>query len=165
MNEFIRILKERRSVREFSDKAIEKRILEEIIDCARLSPSARNIQPWKFIVVTDKEKLAKISEHMEYGSFIKDAAACIVVCGDKSVKRYVEDCCLASENIMLSAKSLGIGSCYVAALGKDVDHAREVLEIPEDYEIVCFIPLGYFEKNPEPHDKKKMEDVIRWERF
>jgi nitroreductase len=165
MNEFIGMIKDRRSVREFSGKAIEKRILEEIVDCARLSPSARNIQPWVFLVVADKEKLAKISEHMEYGRFIKDAASCIVVCGDKGAKRHVEDCCIASENIMLAAKSLGIGSCYVAALGKDVSIPRKLLEIPEDYEIVCFIPLGYFEGSPEPHDKKSMENVIRWEKF
>lgn len=66
---------------------------------------------------------------------------------------------------MLSAKSLGIGSCYVAALGKDTSGPREILGIPEDFEIVCFIPLGYFDKNPEPHDKKRMEEVTRWEKF
>lgn len=87
MNEFIGMIKDRRSVRKFSGKPIEKRILEEIVDCARLAPSARNIQPWKFVVVGDKEKLARISEHMEYGRFIKDAAACVVVCGDRGVKR------------------------------------------------------------------------------
>lgn len=165
MNEFIGMIKDRRSVREFSDKPIEKRILEEIIECARLSPSARNIQPWAFLVVTEKENLSELSKIADWGPFIKNAAACVVVCGKKDVKRRVEDCCLASENIMLAAKSLGIGSCYVAALGKDIGQARDLLKIPEEYEIICFIPLGYFEKNPEPHDKKRMEEVMRWERF
>lgn len=165
MNEFIRILKDRRSVRQYTDKTIEKRILEEIIDCARLAPSARNLQQWRFIVVTEKGKLLKLSEHLENGKFIKDAGACIAVCGGKKTKRYVEDGCLASENIMLAAKSLGVGSCYVAALGKEIDKARDLLNVPEDFEIVCFISLGYFEKNSEIHGKKKLEEVIRWEKF
>lgn len=165
MNEFIGVVKDRRSVRKFSVKPINKRILEEIVDCARLAPSAQNIQPWVFLVVTEKERLAEISKTVDWGPFIKDAVACVVVCGRKEVKRHVEDCCLASENIMLAAKSLGVGSCYVAALGKDIEQARKLLEVPEDFEIVSLIPLGYFEENPEPHDKKRMGDVIRWEKF
>jgi nitroreductase len=165
MNDFVRILKDRRSVRQYKDKPINKRTLEEILDCARLAPSARGIQHWVFVVVTEKERLSEIAETVTWGSFIKDAAACVIVCGRKDVKRRVEDCCLASENIMLAAKSLGIGSCYVAALGKEIGNVRGLLEVPEDYEIVCFIPMGYFDKNPEPHDKKKLEEVISWEKF
>jgi nitroreductase len=165
MNEFLKFIKDRRSVREFLDKPIEKEKLEEIVDSARLAPSARNIQPWTFMVVTKRESLSELSKFVSWGSFIDKSAACIVVCGRKDVKRRVEDCCLSAENIMLAAKSLGIGSCYVAALGKDTDQARNLLNIPGDLEIVCFIPLGYFEKNPEPHDKKRMEDIIKWESF
>ena len=165
MNDFVRMIKERRSIREYSDRPIEKRILEEIVDCARLSPSSRNIQPWVFVVVTERERLRKLSEYVSWGNFIKDAGACIAVCGRKDVKRYVEDCCLAAENIMLAAKSFGIGSCYVAALGKDVERARELLNIQDEYEIVCFISLGYSAENPKPHDKKSLEEVIRWEKF
>lgn len=165
MNDFIRILKDRRSVRSYSKKPIEKRILGEILDCARLSPSSRNIQGWKFIAIREKDTLVKLSEYLENGKFVKDAAACVVVCVDKKVKRHVEDGCLASENIMLAAKSLGIGSCYIAALNKDISLPRELLGIPEDFEIICFISLGYFDKNPEIHGKKKLEDVMSWERF
>jgi nitroreductase len=165
MNDFIRLIKERRSVREYTDKPIEKKILEEIIDCGRLAPSARNIQPWKFVVVTEKRKLKEIAKQVEWGHFIKDSSACIVICGDKGVKRFQEDCCLATENMILAAKSLGVGSCYVAALGKDTEGVRKLLEIPENFEIVCFLPLGYFEKNPESHGKKDLKKIIHWESF
>ena len=165
MNDFIRILKDRRRVRQYNEKPIDKRMLEEIVDCARLAPSARGIQHWVFLVVTDKENLSELSGIVKWGSFIKNASACIVVCGKRDVKRRVEDCCLASENIMLAAKSLGVGSCYVAALGKEIEKARGLLNVPEDYEIICFISLGYFDKNPEPHDKKTLGEVIRWEKF
>jgi nitroreductase len=163
MNEFIRLIKDRRSVREYLDKLIDKRILEEIVDCGRLAPSAKNVQPWKFVVVTDKAKLEEIAKQVWWGDFIKDSSACIVVCGDREAKRFSEDCCLATENMILTAKSLGIGSCYVAAIGKDVEGVRKLLNIPENLEIVCFLPLGYFERNPEPHDKKPLKDVIHWE--
>lgn len=166
MNEFVRLIKNRRSVREYTNKKIERKILEQIIDCARLAPSSRNMQPWRFVVVTEEGKLSRISVSVALGSpFIKNAAACIVVCGKMDVKRHVEDCCLAAENIMLAAKSFGIGSCYVAALGKDVEDARKLLEIPDDQEIVCFILLGYFKKNPPPPEKKGLREVIHWEKF
>lgn len=165
MNGVIRTIKERRSVRKYTDKPIDKKVLEEIIDCARLAPSAMNIQPWKFLVVTERGKLESISGHLQYGDFIGEAAACVVILGNKDVKRYVEDCCIASENVMLAAKSFGIGSCYVAALGKNADKVRGLLQVPDEYEIVCFISLGYFEKNPEPHDKKSLDEVMVWEEF
>ncbi|NIO20668.1 MAG: nitroreductase family protein [Candidatus Aenigmarchaeota archaeon] len=165
MNKFINLIKDRRSIREYTDRHVDMKILEEIVDCGRLAPSAKNIQPWAFIVVTDKAKLKKIAEQVEWGDFIKDSSACIVVCGDKEVKRFKEDCCLATENMILAAKSLGIGSCYVAALGKDTGDVRELLNIPENLEIVCFLPLGYFEKNPKPHDKKDLKDLLHWQIF
>jgi len=165
MNDFIKLIKERRSIRRYTDRPIEKRMLEEIVDCGRLAPSAKNIQPWHFIVVTDKEKLSKIAELVPWGYFIKDSGACVVVCGEKGVKRFREDCCLAAENIMLAAKALGIGSCYVAALEKDVGGVKDLLKIPENIEIVCFISLGYFEENPEARDKKDLNEIIHWESF
>lgn len=165
MNDFIKLIKDRRSVRKYTDKPIEKQVLEEIVDCGRLAPSAKNIQPWKFLVVTDNEKLSKIAKMVDWGYFIKDSSACVVVCGEKDVKRRVEDCCLAAENMILAAKSLRIGSCYVAALQKNVEGVRGLLKIPENLEIVCFLSLGYFEKNPELHDKKELKDLIYWESF
>ncbi|MCD6590881.1 MAG: nitroreductase family protein [Candidatus Aenigmarchaeota archaeon] len=165
MNDMLAFIKSRRSIRKYTDKQIDRNILEEIINAARLSPSALNIQPWHFVVVTDKEKLKMISMIVSWGDFIKDCAACIVVCGDKKVKRYIEDCCIASQTIMLAAKSFGIGSCYVAALGKPVNEVKKILNIPEHLEIVSFIPLGYPAENPEPHNKKPISEVLHWETF
>ena len=165
MNEFINLIKDRRSIRDYVDKKIEKHFLEEIIDCARLAPSSRNIQPWDFIVVTDRASLAYLSKTVPYGNFLKDAAACIVVCGHRQEHRHVEDCCLAAQNIMLSAKSLGIGTCYIAALEKDVKDARKLLKVPEKHEIVCFISLGYSKGNTKTPKKKHVKQVIHWEKF
>ena len=88
MNETIQNIKNRRSVRQYSDKPIPNEILKELVDCARLAPTARNEQPWEFIVVTDKSTLAELSRIATYGPFIRDAAACIIVCGDGAAKYF-----------------------------------------------------------------------------
>lgn len=162
----IHVLKTRRSIRHYSGKEIDIKILEKIIDCARLAPSANNIQPWEFVVVTQKEKLAKIANAATYGKFIKHAAACIVVCGKKDSKHLIEDCCAATQNILLAAWSLGIGSCWVAGWKRSYNpEIMNLLGIPEEMEIVSILPLGYPAEKPEPHGKRKLSDVLHWEKF
>ncbi|MCK4927099.1 MAG: nitroreductase family protein, partial [Candidatus Aenigmarchaeota archaeon] len=80
MNETIKSIKSRRSVRNYQTAEIPKEILEELIDCARLAPTARNTQPWEFIIIKDKDTLDNIGKLASHGHFIKDAAACIIVC-------------------------------------------------------------------------------------
>lgn len=158
------MIRDRRSVRKYLDKKIPRETLEEIVDAGRLAPSARNVQEWDFVVVTDKETLSKIAGISM--PFIRDAGACIIVCGSKDHKRYVQDCSAATENVILAAKSFGIGSCWVAGVEKDyIVPIKEMLGIPEGMNIVALVPLGYFENNPEPHDKKPLESVLHWEKF
>jgi nitroreductase len=163
-NEFLETIKDRRSVRSYLDKTISKEILEEIVDAGRLAPSARNVQAWDFVVVTEKETLGKIAEISM--PFIREAGALILVCGKPDHQRYVEDCSAATENIILAAKSFGIGSCWVAGVNKDyLPPIMEMLEIPKDRNIVALVSLGYFERNPDPHHKKELSEVIHWNKF
>jgi nitroreductase len=159
-------LKTRRSIRRYSDKNISKDALKEIIDCARLAPSANNQQPWEFVVVTQKETLTRIANAATYGKFIKDAGACIVVCGRKNNKHLVEDCCIASQNILTAAWSMGIGSCWVAGWKRTYNpEIMHMLGIPQDMEIVSILSLGYADEKPEPHGKRKLQEVLHWEKF
>jgi len=160
----IKILKERRSVRNFEDKPITKEILEQIVDCARLAPSARNIQPWEFIVITEKEVLENLAK-ITGMYFVKDAAACIVVvCED--TKYYLEDGSAATENILLAAKAFGIGSCWVAGDKKPyAEDVMNLLKVPEGYKLVSIIPLGYPKEEPPRPEKRALINVIHWERF
>ncbi len=165
MNETIKNIKERRSVRKYKAKEISKEILEELIDCAHLAPSARNDQPWEFIIVTKKETLNKLGEVITTGSFIRDAAACIIVCGTEN-GHLVEDGCAATENIMIAAYSLGIGTCWVAGFNRVYNNeVKKVLGIPEDKDIVSFIPLGYPDEKPEMKSKRSLNDIIHWEKY
>jgi len=163
----LEFLKQRRSVRAFSDKIISKQDLEKIIDAGRFAPTARNVQPWEFILVTDKANLFKLSELAENGRFLKQAQACIVVfCAD--TKYYLEDGCAATCNILLAATALGIGSCWIAGDKKPYSgQVAGLLKVPDTFKLVSLIALGYpLEKNEfKPADKKPAADLIHWERF
>jgi len=111
--EVLQAIKERRSTRSFNATPLPRDTIEELIDCARFAPSARNVQPWNFTVVTKKDTLQKLGSLAENGSFIKECACCIVVfCQD--TKYYLEDGCAATENILIAASGLGLSSCWVA---------------------------------------------------
>jgi len=113
MENLLKFLKERRSVRAFQDKNIPKEQLQEIVDVARFAPTARNVQPWEFVVVTDKEKIAQLSDLGQNAKPLAGAAACIVVfCADSNY--FLEDGSAATCNILLAATALGIGSCWIA---------------------------------------------------
>lgn len=165
MKDAITVMKERRSVRKFIQKPIPKEILEEIIDCGRLAPSANNFQPWVFVVVTEEDTKKKLSELATWGKFIKDAAACVAVFCEKDNPFHVEDGSAATENIILAAKAHDIASCWVAGYKRPYsEDVRKLLNVPEKYELISLVPLGYSEEKPNP-SKKPLSEVLKWERF
>ena len=158
--EALRGLKERRSVRAFKDEEIPLKDLEEIVDCARLAPTANNKQPWSFIVVRDEGTLEELGEVCSYGSFIAESSACIIVLGEPDEKYFLEDGCAATENILLAAKAKGYGGCWVAGHGKD--YAGEALGTvnASGKELVSVIPLGRPVKEPDKKGKKELDEVM-----
>lgn len=161
----IEALKTRRSVREYKKDKVSEDILKELIDCARLAPTARNEQPWEFVVVSDASLKKQISELAPNGQFIKDAPVLIVIfC--KDTKYYLEDGCAATENIVLAAHALGLGSCWVAGDKKPYcDTVKKLLHLPGEYKLVSMISLGYAVSEGELHHKRKLEEVLHWEDF
>ncbi len=160
----LKVLKERRSIRKFQEKEIPKEIIEDIIDCGRLSATAINIQPWEFVIVTYSDTRKKIADITDYGKFIKNAPVCIVVfC--KDTKYYLEDGSAATENILLAAKAYGLGSCWVAGDKKRyAEDIRKLLGVPEGYKLVSLIAIGYPAESPHPV-KRSLEEVIHWEKW
>lgn len=161
----IEALKGRRSIRRYEVKPVPKEIIEQIVDAARLAPSANNIQPWEFIVVTEQESRTRIADLTDYGKFIAQSGACVAVFS-KGVKHYLEDGSAATENILVSAHAMGLGTCWVAGYKKDyAEPVRQFLGVPDGYELVALIALGYPAEKAEPHDKRSLEDVLHWERY
>ena len=163
----IEAIKIRRSIREYKDKTILKDILEKIIDAARFAPTARNVQPWEFIVITQDETLKKIGQLAENGRFVSEAKVCIAVfCSD--TKYYLEDGCAATENMLIAATSLGIASCWVAGDKKPYcSQISNFLGVPTSFKLVSLIALGYPESEDafKIKDKRSLKEIIHWEKF
>jgi nitroreductase len=165
--EAIELLRLRRSIRAFENRPIDRDLLEKIIDAGRFAPTARNVQPWEFVVVTESRTLKAISELAENGRFISQAKACIAVfCSD--TKYYLEDGCAATMNILLAAAALGVGSCWVAGDKKPYClQVSELLDVPKEFKLVSLIALGYPQENSafKIAEKKPLKQMLHWEKF
>jgi nitroreductase len=161
----IEALKTRRSIRVYEEKPVPRKLIEEIIDTARMAPTANNIQPWEFVVVTERETRSKIADLCDYGKFIAQSGACVSVFA-KGVKHYLEDGSAATENILVAAHALGLGTCWVAGYKKAyAEPIAKLLGVPEGYHLVAVISLGYPAEKPEAHGKRDLSDVVHWEKF
>jgi nitroreductase len=163
--EALEAIRARRSVRSFTEKPVPREMVREIMDGARLAPSANNIQPWEFVVVTDQTTRERIAEVTDYGKFIADAPVCIAVfCRD--TKYYLEDGCAATENILVGACGLGLSSCWVAGDKKRyAKKINEILTVPDSYKLVSLLALGYSNIKASAYGKRKLDDIIHWENF
>jgi nitroreductase len=135
-------VQERKSIRTYQDKPVPREKLERILEAGRLAPSARNVEPWHFIAVTNPEKRKALSKGL-YAKFVAQAPLVIVVCGDKkaSADWYVVDASLALENMVLTAVNEGLGTCVVGSFEeKDI---KAALKIPDNFEVIAMIAVGY----------------------
>lgn len=159
----LKTIKTRRSIRQFQRKEIPLSAIEEILEAGRLAPTANNLQPWKFVVVLRQEVRTWLAEITDYGHFIKEAPVCIAVFCENT-KYYLEDGCAATENILLAAWALGIGSCWVAGDKKKyADQIRTRLQLPPFYKLVSLIALGYPQHYSDNlRGKKKLKEIVQW---
>jgi nitroreductase len=173
-NETIKIIKSRRATRGFTDREISRDIINELLECARLAPSAMNKQPWRFVVITDKAVISMMSESIkskvmekfpkmqERAKTMKDpvfygAVTLIMVLRPKGDDWAMFDCSAATENIMLAARSFEIGSVPIG-FARFINEDKDVLAklgIPEGYEQHITLALGYPEKWPEAPERNK----------
>lgn len=165
-------IENRFSMRDFQQMAVEKEKLIQLLDAARMAPSACNLQPWYFVVLTDPQRCAALCECYKR-EWIQSAPAIIVACGDHSVswKRRADnkdhcdiDLAIAIEHICLRATDLGLGTCWVCNF--DVAMCKEFLNLPESVEPVALIPVGYpTQTEPAIKNRKSLEEIIRWDTF
>jgi nitroreductase len=158
-------LKTRRSVRAYRSEAVPAAIVENIVDCARLAATARNIQPWEFVVVTKAETRKTIAGIVDTGRFIADAPVCVAVfCRD--TKYYIEDGSAAIENILLAAWAHGLGSCWVAGDKKPyAPQIANLLGAPAGFKLVGLVAIGYAAKSPSTPSKRSLAEVLHHEKF
>ncbi len=159
------LIKKRRSVRSYRLDPVARNLLEKIVDAGRLAATAINIQPWEFIVIVDPARKKVLADITDHGKFIKDAGACIAVTA-KDTKYYLEDGSAATENILLAATELGLGSCWVAGDKKPyADKVLSFLSVPKGYKLISLIAIGYPEGDLPNPAKRPLSEVLHWERF
>jgi nitroreductase len=160
----IEALKTRRSVRAYTGEPVSRSVIEDIIDCGRLAATAINIQPWEFVVVTDRQTLRAIAAAADYGAFIAQAAVCVVVLC-KGTKYYLEDGCNASQNMLVAACAHGLGACWVAGDKKPyAEKIRRTVGAPDGFKLVSLLAIGH--PAEESHkEKRPLAEVLHWEKF
>ena len=168
--EFLELVKKRYSVRAYKSISIEDDKLQQVLEAARLAPTACNLQPFQLIVIHTKGKEAEL-RHIYGASWFTQAPIVICVCGMPSQswvrsdgKNYWEvDVTIAMDHLILAAADLGLGTCWIGAFNPDA--AREVLSLPDDVEPIAFTPLGYPDDQPGYKDRKSIDKLVRYEQW
>lgn len=172
---FLQLLQNRRSIRQFQDKPVEKEKIDQLVECMLRSPSSRGRNPWEFVVIDDKRTLEALSQAKPHGaSFVKNAPLAIAVCAHPEVcDVWVEDCSIASILIHLAAADLGLGSCWVQlrlrehADGESASkHAAHIMGLAEDLEVEAIIAIGYPGEQKAGHSKDQLPwDKVHYNRY
>jgi len=152
----------RRSIRRYRSESIPEDVLRNILEAGRLAPSADNVQPWHFVVVTEP----KIKEELASGRwnrFIKDSAVTIIGCGYKDNEWATIDVTIALENMVIAAEAQGVGSCWIGDF--EEKEVKKLLDIPENLKVVALVSLGYPAEKPSPEAKKSLENIVHYNKF
>ena len=169
MNTF-EAIKSRRSVRSFTDKTIRNKDINIMLDCAMSAPTARNQQSWRFVVIDDKNILDDIALKMEHGKMCKSANKAIIVCSvvenEMQELYWKQDCSAATQNILLSATELGIGSVWVAVHPREskINYISKLLKLPANVKPLSLIALGYANEHKDLSNRFD-EDKIKYNKW
>jgi nitroreductase len=151
---------ERRSIRKYSELAIPDDYIDKLFRAAMAAPSAGNQQPWEFILIRDKKIMADITKFHPYSQMLIEAQLAIVVCADldREKKHYgywVQDCAAATENILIEAQHLGLGSVWLGVYPDEgrIKGLKELLSIPKKVTPLSIVSLGYPAEKKEPSDR------------
>lgn len=166
------VIEQRQSIRKYSDRPVEKEIIEQLLESARLAPSAVNYQPWKFLVCTSEKTKNAVRESYPRDWF-NQAQLYIVACGNHNAswKRAADgkdhcdiDIAIAVEHIVLTATDLGIATCWVCNF--DAKKLKTDLNLDENWEPIAILPLAYpaseIESDARSKHRKKMEEIAVW---
>lgn len=165
MNVGTTMIKSRRSVRKYRPTTIPPYVIADVLDCGRLAPTAKNVQPWLFGAITDPTLLKEVAELTDHGKFIADAALCIAVFGRPSETYYLEDCSAATMSMIIALQNHGYGSCWVAGDKKaHAEPVRELLNVPAEYSLVSLISVGAPAEIVTP-SKKRLDECSFQDRY
>ncbi|ACV61789.1 nitroreductase [Desulfofarcimen acetoxidans DSM 771] len=186
--ETIEAIKSRRSIRKYKSDPIPEQTIRELLELAAWAPSGINSQPWAFVVLENKEYLKNLSDRAkafllekldampaleQYRNALAnpnfnifyDAPVLVIIYGDKNFFTYINDCSMAALNMMLAAYDKGLGSCWIgfASSIANTSEVKKELNVPERYEVVAPIILGYPDLSPGKGSRKEL-NIINWKK-
>jgi len=158
-------LAKRASVRDYMNQPVPKDMLEKLVDAGRRAPSARAVEPWEFVVITERAMLDKLAGIISTGVFLKQATGCIVVFCQET-KYYLEDGSAATENILIAATDLGLGTCWIAGDKKEYcEEISKLLGAPAHLKLISLISVGWAVREPKQRKRRTLSEVLHWEKI
>jgi len=166
------IIRFRRSIRSYKPKKIEDDKLEYILQAFRKAPSAKNLQPWKLVVVKNKKKIGDLAIACNNQTFISEAPVIIVACAKEDeaygvmggyMNSYPIDIAIAMEHLILAATEKGLGTCWIGAFKEKL--VKDLLKIPENVRVVALTPVGYPAEEKPKRGRKSLSEVVCYERY
>ena len=159
----------RRSIRRYRPDTVPEEMVEQLLEAGRWAPSASNRQPWAFIVVRDEAVRQQVAQHAAVyflrWAHVAEAPLLIVLCGNARSRIYRqflhEDIGLAGGQIMLQAKALGLGSCWVGGLDRKA--IASILNVPDHMEIIGLLTVGFPAEDPPPPPRKPLADIVHYD--
>lgn len=159
----------RRSIRKYEPKEVGDDLVRDLLEAAMAAPSAVAKDPWDFVVVRDRDMLARIAAGLPNGKMLANAAVGVIVCGDPQrahdgqLSYLLQDCTAAIENLLLAAGMLGLGACWLGVHPREerLVHIRSLLKIPERILPVAAIALGWPAESPPPRTRYRHDAVHR----
>jgi len=164
----------RRSIRTYKKQDLPPGIVEQLLEAARQAPSAGNVQPWEFVVASAQKNKMVLSQAAFGQNDLQEASIVIVVCADekRAAEAYgvrgktlycFQDTAAAIQNILLTACSLGLGTCWIGAFKED--EVRKVINAPPHMRPVALIPVGYPNESPDARPRRPVSEIMHWETF
>jgi len=167
MNEVLKTIRNRRTVRRFKSDPVDEEKLQMILEAGRWAPSFSNLQPWKFIVIKDqglKNALDRAAKESVLHLGINEAPAVILVCVDRRIDplHAIEAGAAATQNMTLAAHSLGLGAGWIGIWGTETEASiQNIFKFPETVRIVSLLPVGTSDESPEGH-RKPIEEMTQF---
>ncbi len=168
MTHFKELVQLRRSHRKYTEQEIDAEDVRLLLRAALMSPTAKNVRAWHFVVVDDKTDLEKLADAKSSGGqFLKEAPLAIVICGDPNENDcWLEDASIAAISIQYQAEELGLGSCWAQMRGRGLSDGTSadtviqgILGMPEEMKVLCVIGIGHWTDERKPQDEEK----LKWE--
>lgn len=169
MTDLHQLLVERRSIRKYKNEALDPEVVKTILEAGLLSPTGKNARAWLFVAVEDKEMLERLSQCKAAGALpVKNSVLTIAVCVDvTATETWIEDGSIAAAYMMLQARDLGVGSCWIEVNGRLAadgtpaeDVVQELLGLPEQIQPLCLVAMGVPDEDRKPQNVEK----LLWER-